>query len=112
MKKGALAILLLATLSLAIARSAPSASGSSEDSARRERGKQLFSAKCAQCHDVDGRKKLPDETTLLSRLATNKDPRARLMTRLNKMSDEDAQAVIFYVEELVAGYRAEHTSAD
>jgi mono/diheme cytochrome c family protein len=112
--KTRLAILLLtAALAGANLDWAQSSSASSQDQAVRDRGKQLFSSKCAQCHDVDASKKLPDGTTLLARLAVNKDPRARLMTRLNKISDEDARAVIFYVEELVAHYRAgQKTSAD
>jgi mono/diheme cytochrome c family protein len=83
-----------------------SSAGTSDD-AMRERGKQIFSNKCAQCHDADAAKKLPDGTTLLARLAASSDPRARLATRLNKMSNEDHQAVVFYVEELIARYRSD-----
>ena len=100
------ALLVMASVLLTIAPRAQSSSNVSGDADLRERGKQLFSSKCAQCHDADAARKLPDGTTLLGRLAASSDPRARLATRLNKMSEEDHRAVVLYVEELIVRYRA------
>jgi mono/diheme cytochrome c family protein len=47
-----------------------------------DQGKAIFTSRCGTCHDADASKKLPDGTTLLGRLAKNKDPEARLATRL------------------------------
>jgi mono/diheme cytochrome c family protein len=99
----ATAILLL---SLGANPAAHSATYSNDDSAVREKGKQIFTAKCGQCHDADAAKKLPDGSTLLARLAASKDPEARLATRLNKMSEEDHHAVVVYVADLLAQYAA------
>jgi len=96
-----------ALLLLSLTHSAAhSNSFSNDDSAVREKGKQIFTAKCAQCHDADAAKKLPDGSTLLARLAASKDPEARLATRLNKMSDEDHHAVVVYVTDLLSQYAA------
>lgn len=76
------------------------------DAALREQGKQIFTSRCGKCHDADASKKLPDGTTLLARLAANKDPEARLATRLKSMSEQDGRAVVLYVEDLIAGFRA------
>lgn len=98
-------LLTAAAFFLTVPAWAQSASTSSQDAAQHERGKQIFSDKCAQCHDVDAAKKLADGSTLLARLAAGRDPRALLATRLNKMSDEDHRAVVLYVEDLLARYR-------
>lgn len=76
------------------------------DAALREQGKQIFTSRCGKCHDADASKKLPDGTTLLARLAANKDPEARLATRLKSMSEQDGRAVVLYVEDLIVGFRA------
>jgi mono/diheme cytochrome c family protein len=55
-----------------------------------ERGKKIFVARCAKCHDDDMSKKLPDGSTLLGRLAASKDPKSRLATRLKDAADRDA----------------------
>jgi len=100
-------LILLATApALLLLSVAHSAANSNDDSAVHEKGRQIFTAKCAQCHDADAAKKLPDGSTLLARLAASKDPEARLATRLNKMSDEDHHAVVVYVTDLLAQYSA------
>src|SRR5262249_11048424 len=88
------------------------AAHSNDDPAVREKGKQIFTAKCAQCHDTDATKKLPDGSTLLARLAAIKDPEARLATRLNKMSEEDHHAVVVYVTDLLSQYAAGKKTPD
>ena len=67
-----------------------------------ERGRELFSAKCGKCHDADGRKRLADGSTLLTRLAASKDRQALLGTRLKSLPPDDRQAVTLYVEGLLA----------
>lgn len=78
----------------------------SSDVSRREQGKQIFNAQCGKCHDADAAKKLPDGTTLLARLAANKDPQARLATRLKSMSEQDRRDVGLYVDDLITQFRA------
>lgn len=74
----------------------------SPDQAALARGRELFTAKCGKCHDADGRKRLADGSTLLTRLAASKDRQALLGTRLKSMPPDDRQAVILYVEGLLA----------
>jgi mono/diheme cytochrome c family protein len=78
----------------------------SSDVSHREQGKQVFTAQCGKCHDAGATKKLPDGTTLLARLAANKDPQARLATRLKSMSEQDRRDVELYVEDLITRFRA------
>lgn len=80
-------------------------SSSQADHAVRERGKQVFTTHCGKCHDADAAKPLPDGTTLLGRLAANKDPNARLATRLKSMPEQDGQALVFYVDDLIAQFQ-------
>jgi mono/diheme cytochrome c family protein len=101
-----LALLAAAAVLLTTPQQAQSPVSASGDAAVRERGKQVFTDKCAQCHDADAARKLPDGTTLLGRLAASSDARVRLATRLNKMSPDDHRAVVLYVEELIARSRA------
>ena len=75
------------------------------DPAVLERGKQIFASHCGKCHDANAAKVLPDGTTLLARLAANKDPNARLATRLKSMPEQDGRAVVLYVDDLIAQYR-------
>jgi mono/diheme cytochrome c family protein len=109
-------LILLATapalllLSLAARSATYSAVLSNDDSAVREKGKQIFTAKCGQCHDADAAKRLPDGSTLLARLAASKNPEARLATRLNKMSEEDHHAVVVYMTDLITQYAASKKS--
>jgi mono/diheme cytochrome c family protein len=97
-------------LSLFVAIQAWSQSQSSapagDNASLRELGKQVFTNRCGKCHDADASKKLADGSTLLSRLAASKDPKALLGTRLKSMSPEDARGVALYVEELTAAFRA------
>src|SRR5260370_36386249 len=76
------------------------------DAALREQGKQVFASKCGKCHDGDAGKKLPDGTTLLTRLTASKDPKALLATRLRSMSEHDGRGVALYMEDLLARFRA------
>jgi len=76
-----------------------------DNSSLRDLGKQVFTTRCGKCHDADASKKLADGSTLLSRLAASKDPKALLGTRLKSMSPEDARGVALYVEELTAAFR-------
>jgi mono/diheme cytochrome c family protein len=66
--------------------------------------RELFTAKCGQCHDADGRKRLADGSTLLTRLAGSKDWQALLGTRLKAMPPADRQTVTLYVHGLLAAH--------
>lgn len=99
-------VLVAAAMFLVIPTRAQSPSPQPADNALREKGKQIFTSRCAKCHDTDATKKLPDGSTLLARLAANKDPEARLATRLKSMSEQDGRAVVFYVDDLIAEFRA------
>jgi mono/diheme cytochrome c family protein len=68
-------------------------------------GKKIFAAVgCVKCHDADGSKKLPDGTTLLARLAKNKDPEARLATRLK--NEQERHQVFLYLQPLIERERS------
>ena len=82
----------------------PASRPGSQDAALFEQGKKIFVSRCAQCHDNDANKKLPDGTTLLQRLAQSKDPEARLGTRLK--DSQERRAVMTYVDSLLAGLRS------
>lgn len=62
-------------------------------------GKAIFTSRCAKCHDVDASKKLPDGTTLLGRLAKNKDPETRLATRLK--NEQERHQVFLYLQPMI-----------
>jgi len=64
-----------------------------------EQGKAIFVSRCAKCHDADARRKLPDGTTLLRRLAEKQDRRAALATRLKNTQERDA--VFLYLQPLI-----------
>ena len=72
---------------------------SAGDTALREQGKKVFVERCAQCHDADASRKLPDGSTMLQRLAANKDPESRLGTRLKQ--PKERHAVMIYIEDLL-----------
>lgn len=96
--------MLLLALALTYTHFAKASSGDSSqpeptDAALREQGKKIFVARCAQCHDADAGKKLPDGTTLLQRLAARKDPEARLGTRLKQ--PQERHAVMVYIDSLL-----------
>jgi mono/diheme cytochrome c family protein len=62
-------------------------------------GNAIFSGRCGKCHDADGSKKLPDGTTLLARLAKNKDPETRLATRLK--NEQERRQVFLYLQPMI-----------
>lgn len=64
-----------------------------------DQGKAIFSGRCGKCHDADASKKLPDGTTLLGRLAKNKDPETRLATRLK--NEQERHQVFLYLQPLI-----------
>jgi len=68
-------------------------------SAANDPGKAIFSERCGKCHDADASKKLPDGTTLLARLAKNKDPETRLATRLK--NQQERHQVFLYLQPLI-----------
>lgn len=107
MKIKASAFVAIITALPAIYFWAQSPSPPSNEAALREQGKQVFVSRCGKCHDADAAKKLPDGTTLLARLAANKDPQARLATRLKSMSEQDGRAVVLYMEDLITRFRAD-----
>lgn len=112
MKLRAPAILFIAaSLLIAIPHRAQSPALPPADASLLEQGKQVFANKCAQCHAADAFRKLPDGTTLLTRLAASKDAKALLSTRLKSMSEQDARAVALYVEGLLARFRARQSNA-
>jgi mono/diheme cytochrome c family protein len=78
----------------------------------REHGKKVFAGRCAKCHDEDASKKLPDGSTLLTRLAASKDPKALLATRLKSMPEQDSRGVAAYMDELMARFRSAQATAN
>jgi len=64
-----------------------------------DQGKAIFTGRCGKCHDADASKKLPDGTTLLARLARNKDPETRLATRLK--NEQERHQVFLYLQPLI-----------
>lgn len=86
-------------ITLGLASSGGVLETSVDDSALREQGKKIFVERCAQCHDANAARKLPDGTTLLQRLAANKDPESRLGTRLKQ--PQERHAVMLYIEDLL-----------
>jgi mono/diheme cytochrome c family protein len=62
-------------------------------------GNAIFSGRCGKCHDADGNKRLPDGTTLLARLAKNKDPETRLATRLK--NEQERRQVFLYLQPMI-----------
>jgi mono/diheme cytochrome c family protein len=76
-------------------------------SASNDQGKAIFSGRCGKCHDADASKKLPDGTTLLARLAKNKDPETRLATRLK--NEQERHQVFLYLQPLIERERLSGT---
>jgi mono/diheme cytochrome c family protein len=70
-----------------------------ESPAASDPGKAIFSGRCGTCHDADASKKLPDGTTLLGRLAKNKDLETRLATRLK--NDQERHQVFLYLQPMI-----------
>jgi mono/diheme cytochrome c family protein len=94
-----LLVFVLTCVALAISSSGDASKPDATDAALREQGKKIFVQRCAQCHDADASKKLPDGPTLLQRLATSKDLEARLGTRLKQ--PQERHAVTIYIESLL-----------
>jgi mono/diheme cytochrome c family protein len=94
------AFLLCASVALLLAGGAVGQTPA-KPSAGVDQGKRIFVSRCAKCHDDNGSKKLPDDTTLLLRLSRSADPEARLATRL-KNPDERRQ-VFLYLKPFIAG---------
>ena len=69
-----------------------------------DQGKAIFSGRCGKCHDADASKKLPDGTTLLARLAKNKDPETRLATRLK--NEQERHQVFLYLQPMIERERS------
>jgi mono/diheme cytochrome c family protein len=76
-------------------------------SAAGDPGKAIFSGRCGKCHDADASKKLHDGTTLLGRLAKNKDPESRLATRLK--NEQERHQVFLYLQPLIERERLSGT---
>jgi mono/diheme cytochrome c family protein len=104
-------IVLLATFFAVLhAQDARLPSGSTADPAASTQGKAIFvSHGCAKCHDDDANKKLPDGTTLLARLRQNKDPEARLGTRLK--NPQERHQVMVYMQSLFERQASAQTGA-
>lgn len=73
-----------------------------------DQGKAIFSGRCGKCHDADASKKLPDGTTLLARLAKNKDPETRLATRLK--NEQERHQVFLYLQPMIERERSSISS--
>lgn len=91
---------------LAPASRVPTSQQPPDATASYKQGRKIFADNCAKCHDEDAAKKLPDGTTLVQRLAQAKDPEALAGTRLKKMSAENRQAVLAYLDVLIKRYRS------
>jgi len=99
MRRSAL-ILVIALISPSAIASDKDTTESGSNAALSAQGKKIFVSRCAQCHDDDASKKLPDGTTLLQRLAKTKELEARLHTRLKNA--EESHAVAIYIQELLS----------
>jgi len=73
-------------------------------------GKEVFTASCAKCHNVDALKKLPDGTTLIERLLKSDDPPALADTRLKKLGKVKRDAAWAYLALLMKQARAGATT--
>ena len=73
-----------------------------------DQGEAIFSGRCGKCHDADASKKLPDGTTLLARLAKNKDPETRLATRLK--NEQERHQVFLYLQPMIERERSSISS--
>jgi len=91
--------IIFAGIMLAGMTAAPLTGQSATDIAANDQGKAIFSTQCGKCHDADGSKKLADGTTLLGRLAKNKDPESRLATRLK--NPQERHQVFLYLQPMI-----------
>jgi len=104
MKSVLLALLIVALL----AGSVVAAQDAQKPSTTNDQGKAIFAGRCGKCHDADASKKLPDGTTLLARLAKNKDPEMRLATRLK--NEQERHQVFLYLQPMIERERSTETS--
>ena len=104
MKSVLLALLIVALLAGSVA----AAQDAQKPSTTNDQGKAIFSGRCGKCHDADASKKLPDGTTLLGRLARNKDPETRLATRLK--NEQERHQVFLYLRPMIERERSTETS--
>lgn len=109
MRRAALTFSVALISICAIASDKDAGQSNSSDSALRAQGKKIFVSRCAQCHNENAAKKLPDGTTLLQRLAKSKNLEARLQTRLK--NTEESHAVALYIESLLSGSNPPLTSS-
>ena len=56
-------------------------------------GKKVFVARCSSCHGEDARKRLPDGTSLVGRLAGKNDLKAALAGRLKKLPEQEQRTI-------------------
>lgn len=103
MKRSILLLILALASNYGVSQKAVLPSGSRGDTVR-AKGKSIFVSRCAQCHDEEGNKKLPDGTTLLQRLGKSQDPEARLRTRLK--DPQERYAVRVYLDEVMTRLRS------
>ena len=101
--------ILLALLIAAVVPWSVAAAGQNppESSIASDQGKKIFISQCAKCHDADASKKLPDGTTLLARLAKNRDPETRLATRLK--NEQERHQVFLYLQPMIERERLSGT---
>ena len=100
-------ILLALILAMLLPWQVVTAQTQAATSADNDQGKAIFSGRCGKCHDADASKKLPDGTTLLARLAKNKDPEMRLATRLK--NEQERHQVFLYLRPMIEQTRAAGT---
>src|SRR6476620_3113234 len=86
----------------------PAAQNPQKSSATNDQGKAIFTSRCGTCHDADASKKLHDGTTLLGRLAKNKDPESRLATRLK--NEQERHQVFLYLQPMIEHERLSETA--
>ena len=104
MKRSILLLILALASNHGASQKAALPSGSTTEDTIRAKGKNVFVTRCAQCHDEDGNKKLPDGTTLLQRLGKSQDPEARLKTRLK--DPQERHAVMVYLDDVMMRLRS------
>jgi len=104
--KGALILVVAATLGGVVGLNSQSSAPSTDNAAPRDQGRRVFTEHCGKCHDADALKKLSDGSTLLTRLSASKDSQTLLGTRLKTMTAADRRAVSFYVGELLSEFQS------
>jgi cytochrome c553 len=99
--------ILVLIMAVSFLRQSVTAQTQPASSAASDPGKAIFSGRCGKCHDADAGKRLPDGTTLLGRLAKNKDPETRLATRLK--NDQERHQVFLYLQPMIEHERLSET---